>query len=97
MAQAFGILGFLLALLAILFASEIMRRGNQNHEKMKASLFKATLDIKALQSKFDALTRDQIEQKKRQAETLKALAKVTPAPKKAREGERRVPPNYKTG
>lgn len=78
MAQTFGILGFLLALLALFFASEVMRRATHRQAALEAALFKATTRIQKIESKMvhvDRLAAEVRYEKKRQAETISALAK----------------------
>lgn len=77
MAQIFGIIGFLLALLALFFASEIMRRASHRQTELEAALFKATMRIQQIENKMsqvDRLATEIRHEKKRQAETLTALA-----------------------
>jgi len=77
MAQIFGILGFLLALLALFFASEVMRRANHRQVQLEAALFKATTRISQIENKMaqvDRLATEIRYEKKRQAQTLTALA-----------------------
>jgi hypothetical protein len=94
MTQIFGIIGFFISLLAILFASEVMRRSTEHNTQMKAELFKAQMRIKDLENNVRHVARAQSEnhhQKVRQAETLTALANkgeqealetLTPTPRK---------------
>lgn len=77
MAQIFGIIGFMLALLALFFASEIMRRSSHRQTELETALFKATLRIQQIESRMsqvDRLATEIRHEKKRQAETLTALA-----------------------
>lgn len=77
MAQVFGIIGFMLALLALFFASEIMRRSSHRLTELETALFKATLRIQQMESRMtqvDRLATEIRHEKKRQAETLTALA-----------------------
>jgi len=88
MAQIFGVIGFFIGLLAILFASEVMRRSSEHQTKMQAELFKMQMRIKDLENKVhrvDQATTEIHHQKTRQAETLTALAAKgeTEAPPKA--------------
>jgi len=77
MAQIFGVIGFFIGLLAILFASEVMRRSAEHQTKTQAELFKMQMHIKDLENKVhrvDRATTETHHQKARQAETLTALA-----------------------
>lgn len=77
MAQAFGILGFLFALLALFFASEVMRRANHKQAELEQALFRASTRIQQIESKMaqvDRLATEIRYERKRQAETLNALA-----------------------
>lgn len=103
MAQVFGILGFLLSLLAVFFASEVMRRANHNHAKMDMALFKLTTRIQQIESKMaqvDRLAAEVRYEKKRQAETINAMAqkgqiKPAPTPHERAETDRFTPSSYK--
>lgn len=104
MAQTFGILGFLLALLAMFFASEVMRRASHHHTKIEMELFKAITRIQQIEGKIaqvDRLAAEVRHEKKRQAETINALAqkgeiKTGSAPAKApAESDRFTPSEYK--
>ncbi|MCR4377274.1 MAG: hypothetical protein NUV50_04165 [Rhodospirillales bacterium] len=77
MAQTFGILGFLLALLSLFLASELMRRASHNQIKLELALFKAITRIQQIESSMaqvDRLAAEVRYEKKRQAETINALA-----------------------
>ena len=78
MAQVFGILGFFLGLLALFFASEVSRRANHRQAELEAALFKAMTRLQKIESNVfhvEKLAADLRYQRKRQAETLTALAK----------------------
>lgn len=78
MAQTFGILGFLFALLALFFASEVMRRASHKQAALEQALFKATTritQIEAKMSQVDRLATEIRHERKRQADTISALAK----------------------
>ena len=93
MTQAFGILGFLLSLLALFFASEVMRRASHRQATLELELFKVTTRVQQIEGKMahvDRLATEIRYEKKRQAETINAMAqkgeiKTTPAPATARE------------
>ncbi|MBL4692460.1 MAG: hypothetical protein JKY92_03930 [Magnetovibrio sp.] len=97
MAQAFGIFGFFISLLAIFFASEVMRRSTARQNKLDAELAKAKWQIAELEGKVRRLDRaatDLLHQRKRQAETLSSLANkgapdepVKEAPRRPRLGD----------
>lgn len=77
MVQTFGILGFVLSLLALFFASEVMRRAAHRTQQLEAALFKATTRIQKLENStyhVEKLATELRTQRKRQAETLTALA-----------------------
>jgi len=77
MAQIFGILGFFLSLLALFFASEVMRRANHRQAQLEAALFKSITRIQKLESSVyhvEKLAAEIRHQRKRQAETITALA-----------------------
>jgi len=77
MAQTFGILGFMLSLLALFFASEVMRRASHRQTELETALFKATTRIQKLESgvhHVEKLAAEIRHQRKRQAETINALA-----------------------
>ena len=77
MAQTFGILGFLFSLLALFFASEVLRRSNHRQTDLELALFKATTRIQKVENKMahvDRLATEVRYEKKRQAETINALA-----------------------
>ena len=107
MAQTFGILGFVLSLLAIFFASEVMRRAAHQQTELQAALFKAMTRIQKLESSVfhvEKLAAEIRHQRKRQADTLTALAKKGESAKVQHaegSGERFTPsthaPNRKTG
>ena len=78
MVQTFGILGFVLSLLALFFASEVMRRAAHRTQELEAALFKATTRIQKLESNayhVEKLATELRHQRKRQTETITALAK----------------------
>lgn len=75
-----GILGFMMSLLAMFFASEVMRRANQRQTELETALMKAQAKILTIESKMghvDRLAAEIRYQKKRQAETMTALANKT--------------------
>ncbi len=77
MAQSIGIMGFLLALLALFFASEVMRRASHRQVELEAALFKAMARIQQIEAKMtqvDRLAAEVLYEKKRQAETIRAMA-----------------------
>lgn len=77
MAQTFGILGFLFSLLALFFASEVLRRSNHRLNELEMALFKATTRIQKIEAKMhhvDRLAAEVRFEKKRQAETIAAMA-----------------------
>lgn len=77
MIQTFGILGFFLALLALYFASEVMRRASHRQAELEAALFRATTRIQKLENSVyhvEKLAADIRHQRKRQAQTITALA-----------------------
>jgi hypothetical protein len=88
MLQMFGILGFFLGLLAIFFASEVMRRATHRQSELEMALFKANLRIQQIESqmaRIDRMATDIRYERKRQAGTITALAqkgelKTGPAP-----------------
>jgi|GEM_PF-1865284 len=78
MAQTFGILGFALSLLAIFFASEVMRRAAHQQNELQTALFKAMARIQKLEGNVfhvEKLAAEIRHQRKRQADTLTSLAK----------------------
>jgi len=78
MGQTFGILGFFFALLAIFFASEVMRRASQRQAELEIILFKTQTRIQKLEAsmlRIERLSEKLRHQKNRQSETLTALAK----------------------
>lgn len=78
MAQTFGILGFALSLLAIFFASEVMRRAVHQQNELQTALFKAITRIQKLEGSVhhvEKLAAEIRHQRKRQAETITSLAK----------------------
>lgn len=114
MTQMIAILGFLLALLALFFASEVMRRANHKQSELELALVKANArlqKVEARMSQVDRLATEIRHEKKRQAETMTALANKTggqpsqhpPAPKRTvhpddrAAHERFTPSAYKTG
>jgi len=77
MVQTFGILGFLFSLLALFFASEVLRRSNHRMNELEMALFKATTRIQKIEAKMhhvDRLAAEVRFEKKRQAETIAAMA-----------------------
>lgn len=77
-----GILGFMMSLLAMFFASEVMRRANQRQTELETALMKAQAKLLTIESKMghvDRLAAEIRYQKKRQAETMTALANKTTA------------------
>ena len=77
MVQTFGILGFLFSLLALFFASEVLRRSNHRMNELEMALFKATTRIQQIETKMhhvDRLAAEVRFEKKRQAETIAAMA-----------------------
>ena len=77
MALMLGILGFMMSLLALFFASEVMRRANQRQTDLETALLKANAKIMSIEGKMahvDRLAAEIRYQKKRQAETMTALA-----------------------
>lgn len=77
MAQVFGILGFSLSLLAVYFASEVMRRTAHRIAELDAALFKANTRIQKMEGGIyhvEKLAAEIRHQRKRQAETITALA-----------------------
>lgn len=77
MVQTFGILGFLFSLLALFFASEVLRRSNHRMNELEMALFKATTRIQKIEAKMhhvDRLAAEVRFEKKRQAETISAMA-----------------------
>lgn len=77
MTQVFGILGFLFSLLALFFASEVLRRSNHRLSELEMALFKATTRIQKIEAKMhhvDRLAAEVRYEKKRQAETIAAMA-----------------------
>jgi len=101
MGQIFGILGFFLSMLAIFFASEIMRRSSDRQIKLESALFKAQIQIQEIEKKMGKVNRlaeDLRHQKKRQAETITALANKSEAVKEEtakEETARFVPSEHK--
>jgi len=77
MAQTLGILGFLLALLAMFLASEVMRRAAHHQAELQAALFKTIARVQKLEGSIfhvEKLAAEIRYQRKRQAETITALA-----------------------
>ena len=98
MAQTFGILGFILALLAIFFASEVMRRAAASQAEMAQALIKARHRIQKLESRMDRAERmaeGARHQKKRQAETITALANKGGKDAQGRDHEHFTPSSHK--
>lgn len=90
MAQTFGILGFLLSLLALFFASEVMRRATHRIQELETALFKASTRIQKLENgvyHVEKLAAEIRHQRKRQAETVTALAKKGEAQRAAADAE----------
>ena len=80
MTQMIGILGFLLALLALFFASEVMRRANHRQSELEVALMKANARIQKIEgsmAQVDRLAAEIRHQRKRQADTMTALANKT--------------------
>lgn len=109
MAQTFGILGFLLALLSLFLASELMRRASHNQAKLELALFKAVARIQQIESSMaqvDRLAAEVRYEKKRQAETINALvqkgeiktasAAAPPPAQNHADSDRFTPSAYKT-
>jgi len=100
MAQTFGILGFVLSLLALFFASEVMRRASHHQTELQAALFKAMTRIQKLENNVfhvEKLAAEIRHQRKRQAETLTSLAKKGEPQKTAHaegSGERFTPSTH---
>ncbi|MFC1672704.1 hypothetical protein ACFL12_01005 [Pseudomonadota bacterium] len=98
MAQTFGILGFLFSLLALFFASEVMRRANHRQAQLEANLFKAQARIQQIEGKMhhvERLAADIRHQKKRQAETLTAMTKKGDPKARAHKHDRFTPSSHK--
>ena len=107
MVQTIGILGFFLSLLALFFASEVMRRASHRENELELSLFKLQSQLKQMESKMfhvEKLAAEIRYQRKRQAETLNALAQkgedahaAKPAASTSNSGtpERFTPSEYK--
>lgn len=102
MIQTFGILGFLLGLLALFFASEVMRRASHRQTELELALFKTNLRLQKVESQMthiDRLATEVRYEKKRQAETISAMAKkgdIKTAPAQDRAtAERFTPSEYK--
>lgn len=98
MAQTFGILGFVFALLAIFFASEVMRRASASQAEMAQALIKARLRIQKLEIRMDRAERmaqTAQHQKKRQAETVTALAHKSEKDVHGRDHEHFTPSSHK--
>lgn len=77
MVQTFGILGFLLGLLALFFASEVMRRASHRQAELEMALFKLSTRVQQIEGKIthvDRLATEIRYEKKRQAETINAMA-----------------------
>jgi len=100
MTQTIGILGFFLALLALYLASEVMRRANHRQEILEAEVFKANARLQKLESSVfhvEKLAAEIRHQRRRQAETITALANRADAQRDAtldlpqRGGERFTP------
>jgi len=102
MAQTFGILGFFFGLLAIFFASEVMRRASAHQAELTLALHKARQQVQKLENRMarvERLTEGVKLQKKRQGETIKALAKKGEKGEKDAQGrdhEHFTPSEYKT-
>lgn len=80
MVQMIAILGFLLALLALFFASEVMRRAHHRQGELELALAKANARIQKIEARMaqvDRLATEIRHEKKRQAETMTALANKT--------------------
>lgn len=66
-----------MAFLALFFANEVMRRASQRQTELELALFKAITRIKQIETKMvhvDRLAAEIRYEKKRQAQTLTALA-----------------------
>lgn len=77
MAQTLSIIGLALSLLALYLASEVTRRSSQRFTQLEASLYKLQARLQQVESNMfhvDRLAAELRHQKKRQAETLNALA-----------------------
>lgn len=80
MTQMIGILGFLLSLLALFFASEVMRRAQHRQQDLETALMKANARIQKIEarmSQVDRLATEIRHQRRRQTETMTALANKT--------------------
>ncbi|MBF0247613.1 MAG: hypothetical protein HQL36_06010 [Alphaproteobacteria bacterium] len=77
MTQVFGIIGFILALVALFVASEIMRRATHRHNELQTALVRTQKQLAGVEGKIHTLEvqlDDMDRQRKRQAETIAALA-----------------------
>lgn len=77
MAQTLSIIGLALSLLALYLASEVTRRSSQRFTQLEASLYKLQARLQQVEGNMfhvDRLAAELRHQKKRQAETLNALA-----------------------
>ena len=98
MAQTFGILGFVFGLLAIFFASEVMRRSSAHQAELAMALVKARHRLQKLESRMERAERmaeGAQQQKKRQVETITALAKKGDKDADGRDHEHFTPSSHK--
>ena len=98
MAQTFGILGFFFGLLAIFFASEVMRRASVHQAELTLALHKARQQVQKLETRMarvEGLTEGVKLQKKRQGETITALAKKGEKDAQGRDHDHFTPSEYK--
>lgn len=98
MGQTFGILGFFFGLLAIFFASEVMRRASAHQAELTLALHKARQQVLKLENRVtrvERLTEGVKLQKKRQGETITALAKKSEKDAQGRDHEHFTPSEYK--
>jgi len=98
MAQTFGILGFIFALLAIFFASEVMRRASASQAEMAQALIKARHRLQKLESRMERAERmaeTNLLQKKRQVETITAMAEKGDKDTDGRDHEHFTPSSHK--
>ena len=77
MLQTIGILGFFIALLSLYVASELTRRATQHQAELEKELLKANARLQKLEGSVfhvEKLAAEIRHQRRRQAETLTALA-----------------------
>ena len=77
MAQVFGIIGFILSLLALFITSEVMRRTNHRHNELQGALVRTQKQLIGIETKvrnLEVQLNDMERQRKRQAETIASLA-----------------------